>query len=165
MKLRPYSSNRDGNKICTWIDDMRMHTLWCANRFTFPMILEQFDLTLMENERDWKDCAFAAVDDNKKVIGFFCYSFNTENKVGFIKFFIVSPECRSFGLGGQMLNLALKYAKEVSDAHSVQLNVFDTNIAALNCYKRKGFIEKSKTPNAFEYKDEKWSRVNLWYFF
>ena len=161
MQLRPYSSYHDASIICKWSNEERTHMLWCANRFSFPLSQNNFDEVLFENEREWKDCAFVATDESGEVVGFFCYSLNQENKVGFLKFVQISPEHRGLGYGKQMIDLALKYAKDISGAESVQLNVFDVNTTAFQCYQKCGFIEHTRTPEAFTYKNEKWGRIHM----
>ena len=60
-----------------------------------------------------------------------------------------------------MLNLALQYAFQITGATEVQLNVFNENIAAKQCYEKVGFVEKYLDKNVFAYKDELWSRCNM----
>ena len=60
-----------------------------------------------------------------------------------------------------MLNLALKYAFQITGAEAVQLNVFPENISAKQCYEKVGFVERAFDKNIFRYKDELWSRCNM----
>ncbi len=80
----------------------------------------------------------------KTFIGFFCYSFNVDDNTGFLKFVIVDCKKRGMGYGKKMLQLALKYAFDITGVNLVQLNVFEENIAAKHCYKEIGFIEESR---------------------
>ena len=110
---------------------------------------------------DWTDSAYVATENNGQVIGFFCYSINTEDNIGFLKFVIVDKTKRGKGYGKQMLNLALQYAFQITGAKAVQLNVFNENISAKSCYEKVGFVERNIDKNAFVYKDELWSRCNM----
>ena len=60
-----------------------------------------------------------------------------------------------------MLNLALQYAFQITGAEAVQLNVFDENALAKQCYEKVGFVERNMEKNVFPYKDELWSRCNM----
>lgn len=94
-------------------------------------------------------------------MGFFCYSVNTEDNVGFLKFVIIDKAKRGMGYGRDMLNLALQYAFQITGAKAVQLNVFNENTMAKQCYVIIGFVEKNIDKNVFPYKDESWSRYNM----
>ena len=65
------------------------------------------------------------------------------------------------GYGKDMLNLALQYAFQITGAKAVQLNVFNENTMAKQCYASIGFVEKNIEKDVFPYKDESWSRYNM----
>lgn len=102
-----------------------------------------------------------ATESDGKIIGFFCYSINTDDNTGFLRFVIVDRKKRGAGYGKKMLQLALQYAFDITGVNLVQLNVFEENIAAKHCYQKIGFIEDSISNNAFQYKDELWSRCHM----
>lgn len=52
-----------------------------------------------------------------------------------IKFIIIDKFKRWKGYGKEMPNLALQYAFHITGAESVQLNAFNENISAKQCYK------------------------------
>ena len=56
---------------------------------------------------------------------FFCYAINVNDDTGFIKFVVVDNNLRRKGYGKAMIELALKYAFEITGVKLVQLNVFD----------------------------------------
>lgn len=60
-----------------------------------------------------------------------------------------------------MLNLALQYAFQITGAKAVQLNVFNENTLAKQCYEKAGFVERNIAKDAFSYKNELWSRSNM----
>lgn len=55
--------------------------------------------------------------------------------------FLIAEEFRSNGKGTKALKAILEYAYNILDMHSINLNVFDFNRAALRCYTKLGFIE------------------------
>ena len=161
MRLRPYIASKDFEYIAGWIDNERSHALWCANNFPYPVTRELFDDFLGKTMEQWAACPFAATDDSGRTIGFFRYSLNTESNEGFLASVIIDHRLRGKGCGREMLQLALRYAFEITGAERVQLNVFNENTEAKRCYERIGFVERDVQKDAFVYKDEKWSRCNM----
>ena len=85
----------------------------------------------------------------------------TTDNIGFLKFVIVDKTKRGKGYGKEMLNLALQYAFQITGAKAVQLNVFNENTLAKQCYEKVGFVERKIDKDVFSYKDELWSRCNM----
>ena len=161
MRIRPYIPAKDYEYLPTWIDNDKTHAFWCANLLPYPLTPESLSELLKKNERDWTDSAYVATKNDGQPIGFFCYSVNTENNVGFLKFVIVDRTKRGKGYGKEMLNLALRYAFQITGAEAVQLNVFEENRIAKQCYENVGFVERTIDKNAFRYKEELWSRCSM----
>ena len=161
MKIRPYIKSKDYSYIEKWIDNERSHALWCANNFPYPMTPETFQDFLERAMEEWSACAFVATDDRGNVIGFFQYSLNLESNEGFLASIIVNNKLRGKGFGKEMIRLAVRYAFEITNAESVQLNVFEENAAAKRCYERLGFVERSTAKDVFTFQDELWGRCNM----
>ena len=161
MRLRPYIKSKDFKHIAGWIDDERSHALWCADHFPYPLTAEAFHGFLDRTMDEWTVNAFVVTDDHGNAVGFFRYSINTESNKGFLASIIVDNKLRGKGYGKEMIQLALRYAFEMTGANTVQLNVFTENTDAKRCYERVGFIERSTAKDAFVYKGEAWSRCNM----
>ncbi len=161
MNLRQYIPSKDFDEIKNWIDDERIHAMWCAGRFEYPLEQENFEVVLKFMASQWGDTPFVVSRDDGTAAGFFCYSLNEETKEGMLKFIIVNPELRGKGVANEMLDLVSNYAFEKTGAEAVHLNVFTTNIRAKKCYQKAGFTERNVTENAFSYKDESWGRCNM----
>ena len=108
----------------------------------------------------WTDRAYVATENNGQIVGFFCYSINTK-KYRLPKIVIADKAKRGNGYGKEMLHLAVQYVFQLTGATAVQLNVFNENIAAKQCYEKVCFIERTVDKNVFAYKDELWSRCNM----
>ena len=160
MQIREYT-DRDFESIRNWITDERTHTLWCANRFSFPLQSESFHRVLAELRSRNGDRAFVATDDDGTAEGFFCYSLERDTREGTLKFVMVDPVKRGRGLGKEMLRQALRRAFEDADAAAVRLSVFSVNTIAIRCYEGVGFSARHTENNAFRYKEEVWSRSNM----
>ncbi|MCM1026348.1 MAG: GNAT family N-acetyltransferase [Roseburia sp.] len=161
MRIRPYIPAKDYEAIEKWIDNERTHVLWCANLLPYPITQKSFHAFLEKEAIDWNDSAYIATEDNGTPVGFFCYSLNTEDSVGFLKFILVDPASRGAGYGKKMLRLALQYAFWITGAEAVQLNVFRENLPARRCYEKAGFAERKVEQDIFSYQDETWSRCNM----
>lgn len=161
MRIRPYIPDKDFTFVSTWIADERTHSLWSANRFPYPITPESFHNFLEKIAAEWADSAYVATENSGQPVGFFCYSVNTEDNIGFLKFVIIDRAKRGKGYGKEMLQLALQYAFQITGAEAVQLNVFDENTAAKKCYESVGFVERAIDKNVFSYQGELWSRCNM----
>lgn len=161
MRIRPYIEDKDYSYLKSWINDERTHALWCANLIPYPMTKEGLRAVLERDAADWTGSAYVATDDRGTATGFFSYSLNTENNLGFFKFVVVDAQKRGQGYGKDMLRLALQYAFHITGAEAVQLNVFQENKRAKSCYESLGFVEREMTPECFSFQDELWSRCNM----
>jgi len=161
MRIRPYIESKDYAYLEKWIDNEKIHALWCANLISYPVTKEKLHAFLQKDAIDWTGNAYVATESNGKPIGFFCYSINVDDNTGFLKFIIVDCQKRGEGCGKKMLQLALKYAFNITGVDSVHLNVFEENVIAKHCYGKIGFIEESRSNNVFTYKDELWSRCHM----
>lgn len=161
MRIRPFIENIDCQYLESWIEDERLHAMWCANLISYPATKEKIHSFLEESSVNWMDSAYVATEDNGTVIGFFCYNVDVSDNSGFLKLIIVDQRVRGKGYGTKMLQLALQYAFNITGVESVRLNVFKENSVAKCCYEKLGFIEESSYNDAFSYKGELWSRCRL----
>lgn len=132
LRLRPYISD-DAEQILSWCKDEKAFYKWTAVVLgDYPLSKEQFSAA---NSR----MAFTAIDDNE-IVGFFTLrnpdKLFEELRFGFV---IVDSKKRGKGYGKKMLQLGLKYAKEIYGAKKVSLGVFENNEPAYHCYKAVGF--------------------------
>ena len=161
MRIRPYIPNKDYEHLAKWIDNEKTHAFWCADLLPYPVTSEAFHNFLEKNSMDRTDSAYVATENDGQAAGFFCYSINTKTNLGFLKFIIIDPSKRGKGYGRKMLTLALQYAFQITGAEAVQLNVFDENISAKQCYEKVGFVQRSIDRDIFAFKDELWSRCSM----
>lgn len=155
LRLRPYHSN-DAEQILSWSKDAEAFYKWTAGVLgEYPLWVEQFHsvTNLM---------AFTAIDDDE-VVGFFTMrkpgeSFD-ELRFGFV---VVDSRKRGKGYGKRMLQLGLRYAKEIYGAKKVSLGVFENNQPAYHCYKAVGFkdivLDEIETYHVL---DEDWKCLEL----
>lgn len=155
LRLRSYKKD-DAETILSWIKDEKAFYKWTAGILgEYPISVEQFNAVsnLM---------AFTAIDDNE-IIGFFTMrrpnEFFEELRFGFV---IVDSEKRGQGYGKKMLELGLKYAKEIFGANKVSLGVFENNKSAYFCYKATGFEDVSQDEiEKYTIMGEEWNCLEL----
>ena len=84
MQIRTFNLTEDFDVIKTWITDERTHMMWCANLITYPLEKEKLRSFLSEIAGKFGDSPFVAVDDEGRVVGFYCYSLNHETHEGML---------------------------------------------------------------------------------
>lgn len=132
LRLRPYNE-KDTEIILSWSKDEIAFYKWSAGVLgEYPISKEQFGFFN-------KLMPFTAINDDE-VIGFFTIRRPSENfdelRFGFV---VVDPQKRGQGYGKRMLQLGIKFAKEIFGAKKVSLGVFENNESAYYCYKAVGF--------------------------
>jgi len=130
MQLRPFHQD-DAETILSWCKDKQAFRRWSADRYKdFPAQPED----MMEQYSGDNMYPFTAVIRNT-IIGHILLRHPSEDKTmvrfGFV---IVDDELRGKGYGKQMLQLAIRKAKDELGAQRITLGVFDNNPIALHCY-------------------------------
>lgn len=156
MEFRKYDEE-DATEILSWIKNEREFRLWSAYRYKdYPIKPEDMN----ENYRKSAENAnfFPMVlTENDKVVGHIIIRNPGEDKqiirFGFI---IVNSEIRRKGYGRKLILKAIEYAKGVLNAKEINLGVFTTNIAAIECYKSLGFEITSTTKDFMKFQEETW---------
>ena len=123
LRLRPYNE-KDTEIILSWSKDEIAFYKWSAGVLgEYPISKEQFGFVN-------KLMPFTAINDDE-VIGFFTIRRPSENfdelRFGFV---VVDPQKRGQGYGKRMLQLGIKFAKEIFGAKKVSLGVFENNESA-----------------------------------
>lgn len=161
MRLRPYYGKQDYERLAEWVDNGRVHALWCAGLIGYPVSREALEGFLEKDAAEWGGYAYIATEDDGTPVGFFCYSVNTGDNSGFLKFVVLDPGRRGKGYGTRMMKLALKYAFEITGVDSVRINVFSSNEGARRCYEKAGFALAGVTEAVYRYGDETWDRCHM----
>ena len=78
MRIRPYIESKDYESLAKWIDDEKIHALWCASLIPYPITKENLHSFLEKSAIDWTDSAYVATESDGRIIGFFCYSINVD---------------------------------------------------------------------------------------
>lgn len=155
IRLRPYKDS-DAKTILSWCEDQTTFYKWTAGVLgVYPLTEEQFGKVR-------SNMPFVAMDDHE-IVGFFMMR-NPGDSLDLLRFgfVILDPNKRGKGYGKAMLQLGLKYARDIFGAKKVTLGVFENNQPAYHCYKAAGFTE-SKTAETETYSilGEEWNCLEL----
>jgi ribosomal protein S18 acetylase RimI-like enzyme len=103
--------------------------MWPTSYYSGKQIIEKLD----ERTKIFIDT------DGKKLRGYIRGSVEPGGKEGYIGFVSVDESERRQGIGIRLVNVMTYWLLSSFDIESIGLNVYDTNIAALNLYKKAGY--------------------------
>lgn len=72
MRLRPYIATKDYHYITQWIDDDRVHALWCANLIPYPLqrnVLTNFWNKMRSSGQTDERSIDQSANDNDNIFG------------------------------------------------------------------------------------------------
>ena len=147
LNLRPYKKC-DANTVLSWIKDELTFRRWSADRFeNYPISADE--LNDHYESQDNNDGYFPMIAYNEEgVVGHILMRFiDEEKKVLRFGFVIVDDSKRGKGYGKQLMEISLKYAKEILHVDKVSIGVFEDNLPAKKCYLSIGFKETGEIVN------------------
>ena len=160
MRLRPYRRG-DGGYMVKWVDNQRIHALWCANQIGYPMTEEAFEAGREAGIATWGNSCFTATNQAGTPVGYFQMSVHEEDNTAFMGYVIVDSNCRGMGYGREMVELAKQYAFGLAKVDKLRLAAFDCNIQAVGCYRKCGFEVIGYEGEVFPFGEEMWGRYTL----
>lgn len=141
LKLRPFFKT-DAQTVLSWLHDEVSFRKWSADNYDhYPIDAGDMNRKYEEASRQSRFIPVMAYDE-EGLVGHFLLCF-TDEASGAVRlcFVIVDDKRRGKGLGQEMVASAVKYARVELHANSIVLGVFDSNPAAVQCYKSVGFRE------------------------
>jgi RimJ/RimL family protein N-acetyltransferase len=131
----------DFDTFISWINTEELLVTIAGRYFTYPLTSAQLERYL----EDEKSISFSVIDTaQNKIIGHSEIILNDDNICKLYKVIVGDTSNRGKGIGGMLINELLKYSFEKLNAHEVELNVYDWNIAGIKCYEKAGFIFTEK---------------------
>lgn len=145
-------------------EDVEEYTKWMNDRKVTDNIHSTSKVITTMNEQEWVEDVmkrgghtFSIVSkEDDRLIGN-CGLMRTDYKDGVstIGIFIGEEEFRNKGLGTEVISLLLDFGFNQLRLHNINLEVFDFNEQALNCYKKVGFKEYGRRHECY-YLNGKW---------
>ena len=157
IKLVPFNS-KDFADFISWIDNEELLVTIAGSAFSYPLSGEQLQNYLdLENSH-----SFTVIDgqQNKK-IGHAEVVLSGENRYKIDKLIIGDQANRGKGYGEKVINELLNFSFQDLNALVVELNVFDWNIGAIQCYKKCGFNVNADSTTNFQVGNTKWTALNM----
>ncbi len=156
MTLRPYIKT-DAPIILSWIKGRRAFRQWSADRYpTYPPTTEDMDAQYSDNHI----FPFTAIDDREELVGHLILRYPDPSKaiirLGFV---IIDDQQRGKGYGKQMVELAIRKARNEYGAKKITLGVFENNPSALHCYESVGFKIMSEASYIID--GEEWKSLEM----
>lgn len=156
VRIRPYKSS-DAQYLLKWLADEKTVAYWQADRFSWPLTIEQLEKYQANFEADERSCIFTALDGEGNVTGHFSFrNIDYQKNTAHLGFIVTSPAGRGKGMGRQMVSLALSYAFTILLVRRVTLGVFSCNFPALKCYEALGFNRVKEASKLIDFHGEGW---------
>ncbi len=144
-------------KLNFWIDSEESLMQFAGPAFTFPLTKEQLDQSLADPNR----FSFKVVDTiSKEMIGH-AEIYLTEQSAWLGRILIGDAALRGKGIGQEIVSRLLDIVFGTMGRTTVQLNVFDWNIAAIKCYERSGFTINPDRKAERAVNGQAWTALNM----
>ncbi len=154
IKLERFTKEHYGDLI-SWVDNQENLMQFAGPAYIFPLTEEQLDNSLKDINR----YAFSVINNNKN-IGH-CEIYLQDESIHLGRILIGDKTQRGKGFGKQIVNELLDFGFNHFDKTTAELNVFDWNIVAIECYKKVGFVIKSEKSIERKINDQIWIAINM----
>ena len=156
MLFMPYQE-RDEALVRSWIASEKQFYQWSSGVLgPWPMPAGTLNAFYREWKQNHKYLVFCGCDDDMQPLGQMILRYPDEDRrhvrFGFI---LIDPARRGQGLGRQMLELAIRYAREFLKAEDVCLGVYSNNPGAVALYEKLGFRDTGEVEES-HYMGEIW---------
>jgi RimJ/RimL family protein N-acetyltransferase len=144
VKLEKFEE-QDFEQLIKWINTEALMINWSGSLFRFPLTTESLKWYIEDtNDFEHSDAfVYKAIDtETDKTIGHISLGgLSRKNNSARINRVLVGNDAeKNKGYCHQMVNEVLKIGFNHLKLHRISLGLYDENIAALNCYKKSGFV-------------------------
>ena len=126
------------------INSPRLLFQWSGNRFRYPLTRFQLENHLRNANHPAvpRSHLFKAYHrERNSIVGYGeIASIQSRNRAAFLSRILITQNFRNSGLGELLVRNLLKIGFEKYNLNRIELNVFSFNHAAIQCYKRAGFV-------------------------
>lgn len=156
IQLLPFTIE-DSLELISTIKDKRMLLQFAGPAYHFPLTKEQLEIDLKNENR----FMFRVFDETEqKVIGH-AQIFLKENTFLLGRILIWDENNRGKGYGKKIVQNLLQYGFSHFNRETAELNVYDWNIGAIECYKKVGFEIDPDVLSEVSIDNELWLSVNM----
>lgn len=152
-----YFTSHDLDRLISWITCERDLIQFAGFMFQFPLTREQ----LVNKIKDRNRTAFKIAHSSSGLVIGHCEAYAVDqNTARLCRILIGDKTYRGRGLGFSATRELVAWCFANLKVNLIELNVYDFNIAAINCYKKLGFIETAEVKIS-EYKEETWKSIRM----
>lgn len=156
IQLLPFTIE-DSLELISAIKDKRMLLQFAGPAYHFPLTKEQLEIDLKNENR----FMFRVFDETEqKVIGH-AQIFLKENTFLLGRILIWDENNRGKGYGKKIVQNLLQYGFSHFNRETAELNVYDWNTGAIECYKKVGFEIDPDVLSEVSIDNELWLSVNM----
>ncbi|MDH6254341.1 RimJ/RimL family protein N-acetyltransferase [Chryseobacterium sp. H1D6B] len=156
IELVPFTIDHAGELIST-IKDEKMLLQFAGPAYHFPLTKEQLEVDLSDENRT----LFRIIEkETQNVIGH-SQIFLKENSFLLGRILIWDENNRGKGFGKKIVQKLLDYGFSHFDKQTGELNVYDWNKGAIECYKKVGFELDPNVTSKVNIDNETWLSLNM----
>ncbi|SEH30619.1 GNAT family N-acetyltransferase [Chryseobacterium culicis] len=146
----------DAPQLISKIKDQRMLLQFAGPAYHFPLTEEQLEKDLSDEKRT----LFKIADQTQNIIGH-AQIFLKEKTFLLGRILIWDENNRGKGYGKKVISELLKYGFAHFDKETAELNVYDWNIGAIECYRKAGFAFDPDVKSEAKIDQETWISLNM----
>lgn len=147
----------DAPELIRNIKDKKSLLQFAGPMYHFPLTADQLEIDLSDENRT----LFKIVDgENQNTIGH-AQIFLKEKTFLLGRILIWDENNRGKGYGKKVMQELLKYGFSNLNRELAELNVYDWNTGAIECYKKVGFYIDLDVKNEVKIDDETWVSLNM----
>ena len=156
IKLEKFTSQHYATLI-SWVSCAEDLMQFAGSAYRFSLTHEQLDESLLDPNR----YAFSVYDSETKLHIGHGQLYVNDATILLGRILIGEPSLRGRGIGKQIVQSLLKFGFNNFPQTTAELNVFDWNLSAIECYKRVGFTLNPMKNVTRMIKDETWTALNM----
>lgn len=157
IHLRAFTKS-DFIPLIKWIDDEDSLINISGYEFSFPLTEEQL-ITYIRKKNSY---AFTVVlSKSDKEIGHAELVLADDETYKIDKLLIGEKSLRGKGIGQAITHELLQFAFGRLNSSTVELNIFDRNIAGINCFEKCGFTAHPKNDKLYSIGNKNWTFLNM----
>jgi len=156
IELKPFTVE-DFEPIKSWVGNAEELFQFAGPIFSFPLTDNQLiNYLQMEDKKPFK----VVLKETNETIGHCELNFeNGNNRLS--RILVGKKDLRGKKIGEQIVREMVKLLFQNPEINEVDLNTFDWNKAAINCYEKVGFKINQEKSDKMTVNGNEWTRINM----
>ncbi|HWW40633.1 GNAT family N-acetyltransferase [Pedobacter sp.] len=158
--LKPYTS-ADFKLLEKWVTDEDLLLQFAGTDFSYPITRQQ--ITVYRTAYPERNFYIAYQDETPFAFGEIILQGSGIPKLA--RILVGEPSLRGKGLGGKFIKSLVAESARLYSTKTLELLVWDQNIAAIKCYERVGFVYSPERHTMLAHKGKNYNIHKMTYFF